>query len=140
MCAARVVAYPQSGYALRAAASKASIGVRLNRAAAWKVWSALEARLERGELISLDGAMGTELTDSGAVDADAHWAGFPSQLCESSAEAVRAVHSEYVSAGCNVLTANTYATNRHVMALKGFDQASGRMGVSGHYLFILTYD
>jgi homocysteine S-methyltransferase len=115
------------GYALRAARARADIVLKVNRAAAWRSWGALEARLERGELIALDGPTGTELAHRGVAE-EAHWDGWPAQL--GAAAAVRAVHAEYVRAGSNVVVANTYATNRHIMEHKGFHTAAGRMNTA----------
>jgi methionine synthase I (cobalamin-dependent) len=96
--------------------------------AAWAVFRALERRFRRGELITLDGATGTELTKHSRVTGEEQWNGFPAQLFVP--EAVGDVHKSYVDVGADVVTSNTYGTNRHVMgvgahthALQGHEHA-----------------
>lgn len=63
-------------------------------------------RLERGVILS-DGAMGTYLHERG-VPMDRC---FP-ELCLTDAAAIEAVHREYVDAGAEILTTNSYGANR----------------------------
>ena len=60
--------------------------------------------LTRGDLLILDGAMGTELALRGLP--------MGGQNCLSAPEAVAAVHQAYVEAGCTVLLTNTLTMNR----------------------------
>jgi len=63
-------------------------------------------RLERGIILS-DGAMGTYLHERG-VPMDRCFA----ELCLTDGPAIEAVHREYVDAGAEILTTNSYGANR----------------------------
>lgn len=64
----------------------------------------LQGRLDRGELILLDGGVGTELIRRGV-----YWR---NHGLERDADTVRALHGEYVVAGADVITANTFHLTR----------------------------
>lgn len=64
-------------------------------------------------MLILDGATGSELTEMAGVDWTSQWSGWPAQL--HLPEAVKTVHRSYIEAGADVITANTYCANRHVM-------------------------
>ena len=85
---------------------------------AWQAFERLRTRFQAGELIVLDGATGTELTKCLEVDAEQQWNGYPAQCFFPNA--VEAVHKSYVDAGSDIITANTYGTNRHVMGIKSY--------------------
>ena len=73
----------------------------------------LITRLEKGEIILLDGGIGTELERLGApMDHDA-WCAVALQ---THPHLVKEVHRSYVNAGADVITVNTYATTK--IALK----------------------
>jgi S-methylmethionine-dependent homocysteine/selenocysteine methylase len=76
----------------------------------------LKSRLNRGELIVLDGAMGTELTRRGVPTPLPLWS---AQALLSSPDTVRAIHEDYVRAGADVLTANTFRTTPRTLAKEG---------------------
>ncbi len=76
----------------------------------------LQTRLTGGELILLDGATGTELERRGVpMDADA-WS---AAAIASHPETVRAVHEDYIRAGADVVTANSFSTARHQLEPAG---------------------
>lgn len=83
---------------------------RRRQAAAWRAWVALEGGRPR---LVLDGATGSELTQLPDVDWSSQWSGWPAHLRLPGA--VLAVHRAYVDAGADMITTNTYCTNRHVM-------------------------
>ena len=70
----------------------------------------LEARIQRGEVVVLDGAMGTELERLGAPMHDAVWC---AKALDDYPDLVREVHRSYIEAGADVITTNTYASPRH---------------------------
>ena len=70
----------------------------------------LEARVQRGDVVVLDGAMGTELERLGAPMHDAVWCG---KALEDYPDLVREVHRSYIDAGADIITTNTYASARH---------------------------
>lgn len=77
-------------------------------------WAALKARLDRGETILLDGAIGTELDRRGAPMNPDYW-------CAEAAfvdyDTLVDVHRDYIAAGADIITANTYSASP--LMLKG---------------------
>jgi S-methylmethionine-dependent homocysteine/selenocysteine methylase len=69
----------------------------------------LRARLERGDVVVIDGATGTELEARGVPMDDAAWCGVANLDYE---DAVRRVHADYIRAGAGVVIANTFSTDR----------------------------
>jgi S-methylmethionine-dependent homocysteine/selenocysteine methylase len=77
---------------------------------------AVESKLTAGATVILDGATGTELQRRGAAMNAAAWcalatASRPDLLC--------AVHEDYIRAGADIVTANTFASTRHLLELAG---------------------
>ena len=68
--------------------------------------------LREREIIVLDGAVGSEIARLGGVMDDAAWCAVANK---THPDTVRRVHEDYVRAGTNVVTANTFATCRHVL-------------------------
>ena len=74
--------------------------------------TSLNEHLENHEIILLDGAVSTEIQRRGvAMDSDV-WSGLAHR---THPEVVRQVHEDYIRAGAQVITANTYSTARHVL-------------------------
>jgi len=73
-------------------------------------------RLDAGQNITLDAATGTELQAKGVPMHPQVWCGMAHMTNPD--EAV-AVHSEYILAGADIITANTYSTNRNMMGPAG---------------------
>lgn len=67
----------------------------------------VSARLASGPPLILDGAMGTQLLAKGVDVSLPLWS---AAALESSPETVREVHSDYASAGADILTTNTFRT------------------------------
>jgi S-methylmethionine-dependent homocysteine/selenocysteine methylase len=78
--------------------------------------SQVEARLRRGEIIVLDGAMGTELERLGVSTALPLWS---AQALLDAPDRVREVHEQYVEAGADILTAATFRTTTRSLAKAG---------------------
>ncbi len=70
-------------------------------------------RLEKGVLI-LDGAMGTELYKRG-LDPFA----IPEELNLTNPEMIVSVHRDYLDAGADIITTNSFGGNRYKLTLKG---------------------
>ena len=64
-------------------------------------------RLKEGGIIILDGGVGTELQRRG-IEMDETWCGSAS-LNE---ETLKKIHLDYILAGCEIITTNTYASSR----------------------------
>ncbi len=76
----------------------------------------LRTRLARGEVLLLDGATGTELERRGASMNEQAWCALAT---ETSPEILRAVHEDYIRAGADIITANTYASSRIMLTAAG---------------------
>ncbi|MGH6717945.1 MAG: homocysteine S-methyltransferase family protein, partial [Alphaproteobacteria bacterium] len=66
----------------------------------------LDKRLAKGEVIILDGAVGTQLQKMGVPMSNTAWA---ATALHTHPFTVRRMHEEYVKAGCDVITVNTYS-------------------------------
>ena len=76
----------------------------------------LDNKLNKQEIIVLDGAIGSEIARLGGVMDSAAWCGVANK---THPDVVRRVHEEYIRAGADVVTANTFATNRQVLVGAG---------------------
>lgn len=76
----------------------------------------LRARLVRGEVVILDGAMGTELDRRGVKTPLPLWS---AQALLDAPEVVRAIHEDYLRAGADVITTNTFRTTPRTMRRAG---------------------
>ena len=77
----------------------------------------LKVRLDAGEIIVLDGGTGTELQRRGAQMDPSAWCG-PASLNNS--ELLTQVHLDYIDAGADVVTANTFASSRLMLTPAGY--------------------
>jgi S-methylmethionine-dependent homocysteine/selenocysteine methylase len=80
---------------------------------------ALRERLRSGPVLLLDGALGTELERRGAPVTLPLWS---THALLRDPELVRSVHADYVAAGAEALTANTFRTQRRVLARAGIGE------------------
>jgi methionine synthase I (cobalamin-dependent) len=76
----------------------------------------LDDRLSRQEIIVLDGAVGSEIARMGGAMDSAAWCAVANRTHPG---IVRRVHEQYIRAGADVVTANTFSTCRHVLAGAG---------------------
>ena len=81
--------------------------------------SDLLQRLDGGEVVILDGAMGTELEWRGVPMDDAAWS---AAALMTHPDTVREVHEDYIRAGADVITTNTFAAARHVLEPAGMGE------------------
>ena len=81
----------------------------------------LDKKIASGDIIVLDGAIGSEIERVGGEMDAAAWCGMANV---THPDTVRRVHESYLDAGADVITANTFATCRHVLEGAGHgDQA-----------------
>ncbi|MGI9336510.1 MAG: homocysteine S-methyltransferase family protein [Gammaproteobacteria bacterium] len=78
--------------------------------------AAIEADLEAGKTILIDGATGTELERRGAPMHDKAWC---ATATLTSPDVLRSVHEDYIRAGARLITTNTFSTNRNVLEPAG---------------------
>ena len=76
----------------------------------------LDDKLRNQEIIVLDGAVGSEIERFGGAMSSSAWCGVANK---THPEVVRRVHEEYIRAGADIVTTNTFTTNRHVLAAAG---------------------
>ena len=77
----------------------------------------LKHRIDNGEVIILDGAIGTELQSMGVPMHPAAWCG-PGNYTHPST--VRQMHERYIRAGADVITTNTFNTIRPALEASGY--------------------
>ncbi|MGB0387697.1 MAG: homocysteine S-methyltransferase family protein [Ardenticatenaceae bacterium] len=78
----------------------------------------LTTRLNNGEVLILDGGTGTELERVGAPMHSGVWC---AAAIGSHPHLVRQVHENYIAAGADIITTNTYASGRHALAKSGLE-------------------
>ncbi|MBM3573579.1 MAG: homocysteine S-methyltransferase family protein [Alphaproteobacteria bacterium] len=81
----------------------------------------LKKRLDLGEIIILDGATGTELERRGAPMDPKAWCG-PATMQHHGL--LTEIHADYIRAGAQVITANTFATSRVMLKAAGIGDRS----------------
>jgi len=80
-------------------------------------YAELMDRLGRGGIVILDGGTGTELERRGVPMSPGAWCG-PATLTHQ--PVLQAVHEDYIRAGADVITANTYASSRLMLGPAGY--------------------
>lgn len=76
----------------------------------------LDEKLESGEVIYLDGAVGAEIDRFGAQMSSIAWCGLANK---THPDIVQKVHEAYIDAGVDILTTNTFASCGHVLEAAG---------------------
>lgn len=82
-------------------------------------YGAIQERLAAGDLVLLDGGTGTELQRRGVRMDPGAWCG-PASL--GSGDILERVHRDYIAAGADVITANTYASSRLMLEPAGYGE------------------
>jgi hypothetical protein len=77
----------------------------------------LSRRLADGEVVVLDGGMGTELQARGVPMDDEAWSGVANLTHD---HIVQEIHEDYIRAGADVIIANTYAAARLPLERAGY--------------------
>jgi homocysteine S-methyltransferase len=78
--------------------------------------NAIAARLRDGGVVIMDGGTGTELERRGVPMNDHAWC---AAATDSHPDVLRGVHLDYLQAGADVITANTFASNAQMLAAAG---------------------
>mmetsp|Transcript_47787 Transcript_47787/g.138137 ORF Transcript_47787/g.138137 Transcript_47787/m.138137 type:complete len:384 (-) Transcript_47787:99-1250(-) len=87
---------------------------------AWRKWRAVEERVRSGEVLVIDGGLGSEVERRVGKEA-LNAAGWTSSMNLTHPDVVKAVHREYLDAGADIIITNTYGTNRHILAAAGLE-------------------
>ncbi len=77
-------------------------------------------RLSQSSPLLLDGATGTELNRRGVDTGLPLWSA-NALLTDSGIDTLRQIHRDYLNAGADIITANTFRTHRRALAGKGCD-------------------
>ena len=80
-------------------------------------YAALKVQLDAGRMILIDGGTGTELEHRGAEMVSGACCAMATLTAP---ETLREVHRDYIRAGAQVITTNTFATARHALEPVGF--------------------
>ncbi len=72
----------------------------------------LDERIRAGELVLIDGAMGTELERRGV---EMHAITWSANALLAHADVAREIHEDYIRAGAEVIITNTFSTARHML-------------------------
>ena len=76
----------------------------------------LQTRLDAGDVLILDGAIGTELQRRGAAMDGMAWCAVANK---TSPGMLRRLHEDYIRAGADVITTNSFSSSRHVLEAAG---------------------
>ena len=79
----------------------------------------LSRRLEAGDTLLLDGATGTELERRGARMSTGAWCALAT---ETDPGTLREIHEDYIRAGADIITANTFSNARHMLDQAGMGE------------------
>ena len=91
----------------------------------------LEQRLANGEVLVLDGAIGTEITSMGAP---AHPIAWSAEALFTHPHTVRKMHERYIKAGADIITTNTFSSNRDVLEASGYGHQVREANIRAVYL------
>lgn len=80
--------------------------------------SFIREKLQKGQIILLDGATGTELEKRGVPMHSKAWS---AEAVLSHPEAVVAVHRDYIEAGADVIIANSFSLAKHMLIPAGLE-------------------
>ena len=81
----------------------------------------VKERLDGGEVLLLDGAISTEIEKRGVPMDQLVWSGLGSKI---GSETLLEVHKDYIRAGADVITTNTFSSARHSLAAAGQGEAT----------------
>lgn len=84
-------------------------------------YTSLKRRLDAGDVLLLDGAVGTQLQEMGAPMDNVAWA---AAALHTHPYTVRHMHELYIEAGCDIITTNTYSSARHNIEPLGLGDAT----------------
>ena len=84
-------------------------------------YHSVKKRMDGGEVILLDGAISTEIQKRGVPMDKLAWSGLGSKI---GSETLLEVHKDYIRAGADVITTNTFSSARHSLTAAGQGEAT----------------
>src|SRR5215471_14081437 len=88
------------------------------------LFETFDKRINRGEVIILDGAIGTQLQEMGLPIYHTAWA---ATALNTHPATVQVMHEQYIKAGVDIITTNTYASARHNLEPLGLAELTGEL-------------
>jgi S-methylmethionine-dependent homocysteine/selenocysteine methylase len=85
-------------------------------------------RLETGDVVLIDGGMGTELERRGVEMDNQAWAG---TAMLTRPDVIKDIHLDFIDAGADIIIANTYAAAPHVLEHAGLRAEAGKINRMG---------
>ena len=79
----------------------------------------IQERIEAGDVLVIDGGMGTELERRGVPMDSQAWAG---SAMKTHPDMIRTIHRDFIEAGADIVIANTYAAAPHVLHHAGIPE------------------
>ncbi len=79
----------------------------------------LQERLDRGDILIMDGGTGTEIQRRGSSLHDKIWS---AAVLKSDPGLVRSIHEDYLRAGAEIIITNTFSSARHVLESAGLGE------------------
>ena len=76
----------------------------------------IEEKLQQGQIVLLDGATGTELEKRGVPMNSKAWS---AEAIITHPDTIQAVHEDYIRAGVDIITVNSFSTARHMLLPAG---------------------
>ncbi|TKB10680.1 homocysteine S-methyltransferase family protein [Desulforhopalus sp. IMCC35007] len=97
----------------------------------------IEEKLEQGQVVLLDGATGTELEKRGVPMNSKAWS---AEAIATHPSIVQAVHEDYIQAGADIVTVNSFSTARHMLLPAGLTGQFRHLNVEAVNLAIRARD
>ena len=97
----------------------------------------LEEKLQDGQILLLDGATGTELEKRGVPMNSKAWS---AEAILTHPEIVRAVHEDYIQAGVDIITVNSFSTARHMLLPAGLTAQFRHLNIEAVKLAVQARD
>ncbi len=88
------------------------------------MYTTLKQRIENRETVILDGAVGTRLQSMGVPMNNVAWA---ATALQTHPDTVRLMHQQYIAAGADIVTTNTYSSARHNLEPLGLGELCGEL-------------
>ena len=88
----------------------------------------LNQRLQNGECLVLDGAIGTQLQRMDVPMDNISWAG---KALHTHPDTIRHMHRKYLECGVDIITTNTYASARHNLEPLGLGDSTRELNIRG---------
>jgi S-methylmethionine-dependent homocysteine/selenocysteine methylase len=86
----------------------------------------LQNRIDRGEVVILDGAVGTQLQAMGVPMNNFAWA---AAALQTHPDTIRHMHEAYIKAGVDIITTNTYASAKHNLEPLGLGDLATELNI-----------